>query len=100
MSPKLKNILLKGKYPLALVVFGVCICFLGESSLVNRCSHKAEIHRLEGEISELNEKFEADKETLRRLEQEPEAIKEIAREKYYMKADNEDVFVIEDSEED
>ena len=99
MSPKLKTFLLKAKYPLALIVFGVFIGFIGESSLVNRCSHKAEISRLEAEIEELETKFEADKETLRRLENEPEAIKEIAREKYYMKTAEEDVYIIADEEE-
>lgn len=99
MSPKLKTFLLKAKYPLALIVFGVFIGFIGESSLVNRCSHKAEISRLETEIEELETKFEADKETLRRLENEPEAIKEIAREKYYMKTAEEDVYIIADEEE-
>lgn len=99
MSPKLKTFLLKAKYPLALIVFGVFIGFVGESSLINRCSHKAEISRLESEIEELETKFEADKETLRRLENEPEAIKEIAREKYYMKTAEEDVYIIADEEE-
>lgn len=100
MSPKLKSFLLKAKYPLALIVFGVFVGFVGESSLVNRCSHKAEINRLETEIADLNAKFEEEKETLRRLDQDPEAIKEIAREKYYMKTDNEDVYVIADTEEE
>ena len=99
MSPKLKKILLKGKYPLTLLIFAVFIGFVGESSIVNRCSHKAEISRLESEISVLYVKFEADKEILRRLENEPEAIKEIARERYYMKAADEDVFIIVDEEE-
>lgn len=99
MSPKLKKFLLKCKYPLALLVFGVFIGFVGESCLLNRCSHKAEISRLEGEIEEMEKKFEEEKEILRRLEDEPEAIKEIAREKYYMKTAEEDVYIIKDTEE-
>ncbi len=96
MSPKMKNILLKCMYPIAVVVFGVFIGFVGESSLVNRYKQKQEINRLEAEIEEHNAKFAEDKETLERLENDPEAMKEIARERYYMKAADEDLFVIED----
>jgi cell division protein FtsB len=98
MSLKLKNILFKSKYPLTLIVFGVLIGFVGESSLVNRCSQKAEINRLETEIDSLNSRFEKDKKTLQQLNDNPEVIKEIAREKDFMSSKDEDVFVIYDEE--
>lgn len=100
MSQKFKNILLKCKYPITIIVFGVFIGFVGESSLTNRFEQKKEIEQLETEIEEYSLKFEKDKETLNRLKHDPEAIKEIAREKYYMKTEQEDIFIIEDTEDD
>ncbi len=94
----LKKIWLRGKYPLTLIIFAVLIGFVGESSLVNRLEQQKEIQRLEAEIDEHNKIFEKDKETLNRLKNDPEAMKEIAREKYYMKTYEEDLFVIEDEE--
>ena len=35
---------------------------------------------------------------LRRIKSDPEAIKTIARERYMMKTENEDIYVIEDEE--
>lgn len=88
----------KLKYIVALAIFVVAIGFVGESSIVNRISQKREISKLKGEISEQDRKFEADKEVLDALKHDHEAVKEVARSRYYMKTDNEDIFIIEDDE--
>ena len=36
---------------------------------------------------------------LKSLKSDPEALKKVARERYYMKTDDEDIFVIEDDEQ-
>ncbi len=94
----LKTIWRRGKYPITFLVFAVFIVFVGESSLINRFEQQKEIQRLEAEIEEHERKFDKDKETLDRLKNDPEAMKEVAREKYYMKKADEDLFVIEDEE--
>lgn len=86
------------KYLVAFAIFAIAITFFGESSLINRESQKKEINKLSTEIEEQKKKFEQDKETLYNLKNDPEALKKVAREKYYMKAENEDIFVIEDEE--
>ena len=88
----------KLKYVVALGVFVIAIGFLGESSIVNRMSQKREISKLKGEISEQDRKFEADRQVLEALKHDHESVKEVARSKYYMKTDNEDIFIIEDDE--
>lgn len=88
----------KAKYVVALAIFVVAIGFIGESSIVNRISQWNEISKLKGEISEYDRKFEADKEVLDALKHDHEAVKEVARSRYYMKTDNEDIFIIEDDE--
>jgi cell division protein FtsB len=87
------------KYVLAFAIFAIAITFFGESSLINRMSQKKEIDKLSTEIEEQQQKFKHDKETLNSLKNDPEALKRVARERYYMKAEDEDIFVIEDEEQ-
>ncbi|MCH5175797.1 MAG: septum formation initiator family protein [Prevotellaceae bacterium] len=89
----------KLKYVVALAIFFVAIGFIGENSIVNRISQQREISKLKGEISEQDRKFEADRQVLEALKHDHEAVKEVARSRYYMKTDEEDIFIIEDEEE-
>ncbi|MBQ0142923.1 MAG: septum formation initiator family protein [Prevotellaceae bacterium] len=84
------------KYILALMIFVLAIGFIGEHSLVNRIAQKNKIMQLEHDINVQIEQFNKDKETLNRLKNDPEAVVQIAHERYYMKQAGEDVFVIED----
>lgn len=93
-----RHILFKIKYLIAFAIFAVCITFLGESSLINRLAQKREISRLKSEIDEQQRRFDADHEELVRLKNDPEAVRQVARERYYMKTMDEDIFVIEDDE--
>ena len=99
MKRTVKQWIFRLKYLVALAIFVGAIGFVGESSIVNRIAQQQEIARLKGEIDEYNRKFNQDKKTLDALKHDPEAIKEVARSRYYMKTDNEDIFIVEDDEE-
>ena len=99
MEQSVKRYLFRMKYVLAFAIFAIAITFFGESSLINRMSQKKEIDKLSTEIEEQQQKFKNDKETLNSLKNDPEALKRVARERYYMKAEDEDIFVIEDEEQ-
>ena len=99
MEQSVKRYLFRMKYVLAFAIFAIAITFFGESSLINRMSQKKEIDKLSTEIEEEQQKFKHDKETLNSLKNDPEALKRVARERYYMKAEDEDIFVIEDEEQ-
>ncbi len=99
MEQSVKRYLFRMKYVLAFAIFAIAITFFGESSLINRMSQKKEIDKLSTEIEEQHKKFKHDKETLNSLKNDPEALKRVARERYYMKAEDEDIFVIEDEEQ-
>lgn len=86
----------KLKYILALVVFVFFIGFVGESSVVNRIGQQQDISRLKEEIDAYTREFERDKKTLEALKNDPEAVKDVARSRYYMKTDDEDIFIVED----
>lgn len=98
MRSSIKQWFFKLKYVIALAIFVIAIGFVGESSIVNRIGQQMEIARLKGEIDEYNRKFEQDKKTLNSLKNDPEAIKEVARSRYFMKTDNEDIFIVEEDE--
>lgn len=99
MKNSIKYWIFKLKYVVALAVFVGAIGFVGESSIVNRIGQQREIARLKSEIDEYNRKFEQDRQTLEALKHDPEAVKNVARSRYYMKTDDEDIFIVEDGEE-
>mgnify|MGYP006055179239 FL=1 len=99
MRNGIKSWFFKLKYVIALVVFIIAIGFVGESSIVNRIGQQREISKLKEEIDEYNRKFEQDGKTLEALKLDPEAVKEVARSRYFMKTDDEDIFIVEDEEE-
>ena len=94
----MKYWLFKLKYVVALAIFVGVMGFVGESSIVNRIGQQREISRLKGESDDYNRKFNQDKKTLEALKNDPEAVKEVARGRYFMKTDNEDIFIVEESE--
>ena len=96
MRKSIKQWFFKLKYVIALAVFVVTIGFVGESSLVKRVEQRQEISRLREEIDVYNRKFEDDKKVLNALKHDHEAVKEVARSRYYMKTDNEDIFIVEE----
>lgn len=99
MKNGIKHWIFKLKYVVALAIFIGVIGFVGESSLVNRIAQQQEISRLRAEIDEHNRKFEQDKKTLKALKYDEEAVRDVARSRYYMKSDNEDIFIVEDDSE-
>lgn len=84
------------KYIIALLCFTVMIGFIGESSLVNRISQKREIAHLRSQIKKQNDEFTRQSDELKKVQTSLKTVKRIAREKYFMKANDEDVFVIRD----
>ena len=89
--------LFKFKYLIALAIFVVAIGFIGEDCICERIKRKQEISVLEGKIAEQQQRFDTDNKTLNSLKNDVEALRTVAREKYYMKQWNEDVFLVEDS---
>lgn len=85
----------KHKYLIAVIAFGVIIGFLDENSIVRRMQYTQEISTLNREIEKYRNEYEESTERLNELVTNPEAIEQIAREKYRMKKPNEDIYVFE-----
>ena len=86
------------KYLITGVVFAVIIGFLDENSAIRRISYAREISRLKNEIEKYRTDYEENTKKLKELESNPDAIEQIAREKYLMKKPNEDIYVFEEIE--
>lgn len=79
------------------VVCGVAIVgFLDEESIMKRLEYEYRIASLKEEIAKYNKRHEAASRILKDMERNPKAIGKIARERYFMKADDEDIFVLSD----
>ncbi len=84
------------KYCVVIVVAVVIVGFVDENSLWAHYRNKQKINELESEIARYRHRYEQDQAQLRRLDTDPKAIEKIARERYFMKADDEDIFVLSD----
>ena len=84
------------KYWIVLIVGVLIVGFLDENSFVQRIKYDMEIKDLEEQIDKYNAQYERDEAQLKLLRRDPKAITKIARERYFMKADDEDIFVLSD----
>ena len=84
------------KYRVTIVAFILIIGVLDENSWIKRWQHNMEISRLKSEIQHYRTQFEHDSELLKEISSNSEALEKVAREKYRMKKENEDIFIFED----
>lgn len=84
------------KYLITIVAFAVIIGFLDENSLLRRLGYEREISQLKEEIEKYREDYAENTKRLNELNSNPDAIEQVAREKYLMKKPNEDIYVFED----
>ncbi len=87
------NYLRGHKYGVAIVVFMVLIGVVDENSLYTRYQRRMEIGNLKREIDKYQEQYDAETQQLHALETDPSAVERMARERYFMKRPNEDIFV-------
>ena len=86
------------KYIVVALIAVILIGFVDENSIWSHLRNKQRISELEDEIEQYTERYHQDQEKIRTLDANPKAIEKIARERYFMKADDEDVFVLSDDE--
>ena len=87
------------KYWIVLIISGLIVGVLDENSFYQRVKYELQISELKEQISLYNSQYEEDEAQLKELRRNPKAITKIARERYFMKADDEDIFVLSDEME-
>ena len=82
------------KYVVVIVLFGFFVGYAGENSFYNHLKNRAEISVLEAEIAEQKAQYEHDAGILRQMDHDRRAVEKIARERFFMKHADEDIFVL------
>ena len=86
------------KYAVVCVVGVLIVGFLDENSLWSHMKNRQRIDELTEEKARYNADFKRDQAQIRELNSNPKAMERIARERYFMKADDEDIFVLSDDD--
>ena len=82
-----------------MIILGALIVLvLDKNSVLHQIQLHSQIESLQDEITRYTEENKEATRRLRELERNPKAIEKIAREHYFMKADNEDIFVLSDDQ--
>ena len=84
------------KYLLVCVIGVLIIGFLDENSILSHINNMRRINDLKEEIKVYEDLNKSNKAKIRQLQENPKMMEMIARERYFMKADDEDIFVLSD----
>jgi len=101
---KVKTILLRIlripalKYIVVTILAVVLIGFVDDNSVWHHIRNKQYIGELEDEIEKYEKLNQSNQAQIRELDSNPKAIEKIARERYFMKTDEEDIFVLSEDE--
>ena len=101
---KLKNVFVRIyhikslKYILVTILAVILVGFVDENSVLRHYKNQQTINKLEEEIDRYTQQLNHDQSQIRLLDNDPKAIEKIARERYFMKADDEDIFVLSDDQ--
>ena len=85
---------LKNKYALTSAVFLVWISFFDQNKLITQYQYRGELKKLEEEKNFYQEELKKIQADLNELQSNPKTLEKFAREKYLMKKDDEELFVI------
>ncbi|MDD6552496.1 MAG: septum formation initiator family protein [Prevotellaceae bacterium] len=87
------------KYLITIVVGVLIVGVLDDNSFRKLVQYEMEISDLKEQINNYDKQYEKDSKTLRDLKRNPKTIEKIARERYFMKADDEDIYVLSTDEQ-
>ena len=86
----------RNKYALATGVFLMWVCFFNDIDLFYIIQSRRELNALKSEVHDLRAENERATQALYDLSHNKNSLEKFARENYYMKRDNEDVYVFKE----
>ena len=86
--------IIKNKYLITLITLTVWVIFFDKNDLSTQIELRKEVKQLEEERNYYAHEIADITSDTRELNTNPKTLEKFAREKYYMKRDNEDIFVI------
>ena len=90
---------LKNKYVMTLLAFVVWILFFSQYNLIDRTRMAKNLKEMQREKAYYIEQIKRDSTRLHELTTDNENLEKFAREQYYMKKPNEDIFVVVDPDD-
>jgi len=87
-------LVIKNKYLITTIALIVWIGFFDKNDVRTQIEFKKEVKRLEEERKYYANEIRSITSDLRELSTNPKTLEKFAREKYYMKRDNEEIFVL------
>lgn len=90
--------ILRNKFVLTLLIFGVWILLFDQNNLLDRFSDMKKLQQIEKEKEYYQNKIKEDQKRIKELKSDKDDLEKFAREKYLMKKDNEDVFIVVEEE--
>ena len=88
------NYLAHYKYLIVIVVGVLVVGVIDDNSIRQHIRYQIQIAGQRSEIDKYNAQLEKDTRLLKEMRKGPQVFGKIARERYFMKADNEDIFVL------
>lgn len=85
---------IKNKYVIASIAFVVWMLFFDRNDLSSQYQYRSQLKELQLEKEFYTKEIEKVQSDLEDLTSDPKKLQKFAREKYFMKKDNEDVYVI------
>lgn len=92
--------LLRNKYFLAILAFGVWMLFFDKNDMLSQFEYRTEVKKLQEEKDFYLKETADVKKDLSEIDSNLNTAEKFAREKYFMKKDNEDVFVVVKAEKE
>jgi|SRR5215831_1280470 len=89
--------ILRNKYLAALIIFTVIMLFTDHNNLFEQMDRKQELRELQAKKAYYQEEIDKTKKQLAELNNNPAALEKYARERFLMKRDNEDIFLVDSS---
>lgn len=86
--------LLRNKYFLAVMAFGIWMLFFDRNDMLSQFEYRTEVKKLQEEKDFYLKETASVKKDLSEIDSNLNTAEKFAREKYFMKKDNEDVFVL------
>lgn len=84
---------LRNKYAFTLALFAVWMLFFDHHNMINQIELRAELYQLESDRAYYQAEIEQIREDLDELLQNDDKLEKFAREKYFMKKPNEEIFL-------
>lgn len=83
------------KYIVVVILAVLIVGLIDQNSVWNHFCNQRKIAELEQEIEQYKGQYESDLKEIRQMDNDPKIVEKIARERYFMKKADEDIFVLD-----